>query len=104
MKSVLLPIGPAAGDEARLATAIALVRSRGGHLICIQVLPPPIVLGFMGHADLWRPLGLDPVADAERSELDPGPLADRCPGEGLEGAGRSAPVNLPNAHGPVPNR
>ena len=45
MKSVLLPIGPAAGDEARLAMAIALVQSRAGHLICIQVLPPPVVVG-----------------------------------------------------------
>ena len=50
MKSVLLPVGPTAGDEARLATAIALVRSRGGHLICIQVLPPPIVVGDVGAA------------------------------------------------------
>ena len=45
MKSVLLPVGPTAGDEARLAMAIALVQSRAGHLICIQVLPPPVVVG-----------------------------------------------------------
>ena len=45
MISVLLHISPAPGHEARLATAIALARSRAGHIICIQVLPPPIVVG-----------------------------------------------------------
>jgi nucleotide-binding universal stress UspA family protein len=45
MISLLLNINPDPGHEARLATAIALARSRGGHITCIQVLPPPIAVG-----------------------------------------------------------
>jgi nucleotide-binding universal stress UspA family protein len=43
MKSILLNVNPDLGQEARLATAIALAKSRGSHLICVQCLPPPIV-------------------------------------------------------------
>ncbi len=45
MISILLNIHPDAGHQARLAVAIALTRSRGGHITCIQVLPPPLVIG-----------------------------------------------------------
>jgi len=45
MISVLLDISPDPGHEARLATAIALAKSRAGHITCIQVLPPPIMVG-----------------------------------------------------------
>lgn len=43
MICILLPISPDAGHEARLLTAIALAKSRAGHIICVQVMPPPIV-------------------------------------------------------------
>jgi nucleotide-binding universal stress UspA family protein len=45
MISVLLNINPDPGHEARLAFGIALARSRGGHITCIQVLPPPLIVG-----------------------------------------------------------
>ncbi|MBV9884318.1 MAG: universal stress protein [Sphingomonadaceae bacterium] len=45
MISVLLHINPDPGHGARLATAIALARSRAGHIICVQVLPPPMAVG-----------------------------------------------------------
>lgn len=45
MISILLHISPGPGHEARLATAIGLAKSRAGHITCIQVLPPPIVVG-----------------------------------------------------------
>jgi nucleotide-binding universal stress UspA family protein len=45
MITVLLHINPDPGHEARLAAAIAIAKSRGGHIICIQVLPPPIAPG-----------------------------------------------------------
>lgn len=43
MKSLLLNINPDPGHEARLATAIALAKGRGGNITCIQVIPLPIV-------------------------------------------------------------
>jgi nucleotide-binding universal stress UspA family protein len=45
MISILLNINPDPGHEARLAFGIALARSRGGHITCIQVLPPPLLVG-----------------------------------------------------------
>lgn len=45
MISILLHINPDPGHEARLSTAISLAKGRAGHLICIQILPPPIMVG-----------------------------------------------------------
>lgn len=45
MKSLLLVVNPDPGHEARLATAIALAKGRGGHIICIQVLVAPLAIG-----------------------------------------------------------
>jgi nucleotide-binding universal stress UspA family protein len=45
MKTILLNIAPDPGHEARLAAAIALAKSRGGHVTCLQVIIPPIAAG-----------------------------------------------------------
>jgi nucleotide-binding universal stress UspA family protein len=43
--SLLLNINPDPGHKARLRTAIALVKSRGGHITCVQALTPPYTVG-----------------------------------------------------------
>jgi nucleotide-binding universal stress UspA family protein len=45
MISLLLNIHPDSGHETRLAAAIALIKGQGGHITCIQVLPPPLTPG-----------------------------------------------------------
>lgn len=45
MISILLHISPDPGHEARLANAIGIAKSRAGHITCLQVLPPQIVVG-----------------------------------------------------------
>jgi nucleotide-binding universal stress UspA family protein len=50
MKSLLLDINPDPGHDARLATAIALAKSRDGHVICIQTLIAPLTIGDPGTA------------------------------------------------------
>ena len=45
MRSFLLNINPDPGHESRLTTAISLVKSRGGHITCLQSLVPPLSVG-----------------------------------------------------------
>ena len=45
MRAILLNVGPDPGHEARLATAIALAKSRHGHLYCLQALIQPLGIG-----------------------------------------------------------
>lgn len=45
MRSLLLNINPDPGHAARLATAIALAKARGGHVTCIQTLLAPLEIG-----------------------------------------------------------
>ncbi|HMG48807.1 MAG TPA: universal stress protein [Allosphingosinicella sp.] len=50
MKSLLLNINPDPGHDARLAAAIALAKSRDGHIVCIQTLIAPLTIGDPGTA------------------------------------------------------
>jgi nucleotide-binding universal stress UspA family protein len=43
MRSFLLNINPDPGNDVRVDAAIALVHARGGHIICLQCLVPPVV-------------------------------------------------------------
>jgi nucleotide-binding universal stress UspA family protein len=45
MRSLLLNISPDPGHDSRLAAAISLTKSRGGHIICLQSLAPPLSVG-----------------------------------------------------------
>jgi nucleotide-binding universal stress UspA family protein len=45
MRSLLLNINPDPGHAARLATAIALAKGRGGHVTCLQTLVAPLAIG-----------------------------------------------------------
>jgi len=45
MRSFLLNINPDTGHESRLTAAISLVKSRGGHITCLQSLVPPLSVG-----------------------------------------------------------
>jgi nucleotide-binding universal stress UspA family protein len=45
MRSLLLNINPDPGHAARLATAIAMAKGRGGHVTCIQTLIAPLAIG-----------------------------------------------------------
>lgn len=45
MRSILLNITPDPGHETRLATAIALVAGKGGHITCVQSLVAPPSIG-----------------------------------------------------------
>ena len=45
MRSLLLNINPDPGHPARLAAAIALAKSCGGHVTCLQTLVAPLAIG-----------------------------------------------------------
>ena len=45
MKGLLLNINPDPGQESRLAVAVFLAKSLGGHITCLQSVAPPISVG-----------------------------------------------------------
>lgn len=48
MKNILLLVHDDAGQEARLQAALDLTRALEGHLTCIDVIEPPVVVGDLG--------------------------------------------------------
>jgi nucleotide-binding universal stress UspA family protein len=48
VKDLLLNINPDPGQESRLAVAVSLAKSLGGHITCLQSLVPPISVGDPG--------------------------------------------------------
>ena len=65
MKNILLLVHDDAGQEARLQTALDLTRALGGHLICLDVIPPPVVAG--GDINVSAPVIF---ADEQASEAE----------------------------------
>lgn len=45
MKNILLPVHDDAGQEARLQAALDLTRALSGHLVCLEVVEPPVLVG-----------------------------------------------------------
>ena len=45
MKSLLLNVNPDPGQDSRLAAAVSLAKSLGGHITCLQSLTPPLSVG-----------------------------------------------------------
>ena len=45
MKDLLLNVSPDPGQESRLAVAVFLAKSLGGHITCLQCIAPPISVG-----------------------------------------------------------
>lgn len=45
MKELLLNVSPDPGQESRLAVAVSLAKSLGGHITCLQSVAPPITVG-----------------------------------------------------------
>ena len=45
MKNLLLNVSPDPGQESRLAIAVFLAKSLGGHITCLQCIAPPISVG-----------------------------------------------------------
>lgn len=61
MKTVLLLVHDDEGQDARLAVALDLTRALGGHLVCIDVTPSPVIAG-----DLYVGFGEAAVISDER--------------------------------------
>lgn len=45
MKELLLNVGPDQGQESRIAVAVSLAKSLGGHISCLQSVALPISVG-----------------------------------------------------------
>lgn len=52
MKSILLLAHDDQGQEARLQVALDVTRALGGHLTCLDVIAPPVVLAYDGYGSV----------------------------------------------------
>lgn len=52
MKSILLLAHDDQGQEARLQVALDVTRALGGHLTCLDVIAPPVVLAYEGYGSI----------------------------------------------------
>ncbi|MDB5699685.1 MAG: universal stress protein [Alphaproteobacteria bacterium] len=69
MRALLLNINADPGNDARVATAIALANAMAAHVICIQVLPPPFVVGDVA-ATVTVPEAMDVIERAAQDVQD----------------------------------
>lgn len=93
MKNVLLLVHDDAGQEARLQTALDLTRALDGHLVCLDVIGLPVVLGStFGDAGQVTLMQDEHEREAENRKR----LADRLAREGVRWNMRSATGELAN--------
>ena len=72
MLSLLLNIYPDDGQEARLETAIMLVKNQGGHISCIQVITLPLAVGDPASAltEAESLKAMEKVANKHKEQLE----------------------------------
>jgi nucleotide-binding universal stress UspA family protein len=94
MKNVLLLVHDDAGQEARLQAALDLTRALDGHLVCLDVIGLPVVLGGT-FGDAGQVM-LVQQAEHEREAENRNRLADRLAREGVRWDMRSVTGELAN--------